>query len=264
MSAAGASRAHERFVHAGGAPSPTAFYSTNLTSVDLDSAYPPCGEEYWTTSLAAQAPWLTKLRGEWLGLVREAASELQPSYDVSTGLPLISTRLHQTWKDASPPRVLFSDRWRRSVQDANAGWEYRLWTDAENRELVANHYSWFLHTYDSYASAIQVSFVGLGWAGVVWPPNPEMSLLAALTRHCRSPALLCTARRCSALRDCASPRRRVPRPGHRVLPPLRAPFWQRVARALVQGEAPRRAPRPRGTSRGARNVHGPITLSATT
>ena len=28
------------------------------------------------------------------------------------------------------------------------GWEYRLWTDAENRELVQEHYPWLLETYD--------------------------------------------------------------------------------------------------------------------
>ena len=69
--------------------------------------------------------------------------------------PSIPRRLHQTWKDAEPPRVLFSPRWSRSLREHNAGWEYRLWTDADNRALVAARYPWLLPTYDGYASPIQ-------------------------------------------------------------------------------------------------------------
>jgi hypothetical protein len=33
-------------------------------------------------------------------------------------------------------------------REMHPGWEYRLWTDAENRELVQEHYPWLLDTYD--------------------------------------------------------------------------------------------------------------------
>ena len=38
----------------------------------------------------------------------------------------------------------------------NARWACR-WTDASSRELVAQHYSWFLRAYDAYPSYIQRS-----------------------------------------------------------------------------------------------------------
>lgn len=33
-------------------------------------------------------------------------------------------------------------------------WEYRLWTDEANRELVREHYPWLLETYDSFPENI--------------------------------------------------------------------------------------------------------------
>ena len=29
-------------------------------------------------------------------------------------------------------------------------WEYKLWTDEDNRNLIKDHYPWFLKTYDEY------------------------------------------------------------------------------------------------------------------
>jgi len=42
-------------------------------------------------------------------------------------------------------------------QDQHSGWEYILWTDVMNRELIATHYPWFLDTYDAYPNGIQRS-----------------------------------------------------------------------------------------------------------
>jgi inositol phosphorylceramide mannosyltransferase catalytic subunit len=61
--------------------------------------------------------------------------------------------LHQTWKDSQVPGE-FSDyvaSWKANHPD----WEYRLWTDADNRRLIAREYPWFLETYDAYAKPIQ-------------------------------------------------------------------------------------------------------------
>jgi len=61
--------------------------------------------------------------------------------------------LHQTWKDNQVPDV-FSDyvaSWKTNHPD----WEYRLWTDVDNRRLITEHYPWFLATYDAYPKPIQ-------------------------------------------------------------------------------------------------------------
>ncbi|MGP4004582.1 glycosyltransferase [Streptomyces sp. 8N706] len=64
----------------------------------------------------------------------------------------IPALIHQTWKDADvPPKwKVWADSWRRH----HPGWEYRLWTDADNREFLEEHYPWFLPIYDGYPEAI--------------------------------------------------------------------------------------------------------------
>jgi hypothetical protein len=32
----------------------------------------------------------------------------------------------------------------------NPDWEFKIYTDADNRALIADHYPWFLKTYDGY------------------------------------------------------------------------------------------------------------------
>ena len=61
--------------------------------------------------------------------------------------------LHQTWKDADVPRA-FGD-WQRSWLRHNPGWEYRFWTDASARRLVAQQAAWLLPVYDAWPQAIQ-------------------------------------------------------------------------------------------------------------
>jgi len=60
--------------------------------------------------------------------------------------------LHQTWKNAAPPGRLasFQAAWRR----LHPGWTYQFWTDETARMFVADHYPWFLETYDGYPTPI--------------------------------------------------------------------------------------------------------------
>jgi inositol phosphorylceramide mannosyltransferase catalytic subunit len=64
----------------------------------------------------------------------------------TTTIPKI---IHQTWKNRVIP-----DQWKESYQSWTAlesdGWEYKLWTDEDNRNLIRDHYPWFLKRYDSY------------------------------------------------------------------------------------------------------------------
>ncbi len=61
--------------------------------------------------------------------------------------------IHQTWKNTTvPAKWAESEReWKR----LHPTWEYRLWTDEMNRELIATEFNWFLPTYDSFAYPIQ-------------------------------------------------------------------------------------------------------------
>ena len=56
--------------------------------------------------------------------------------------------IHQSWKTADVPAYMreWSHSWRRR----NRHFEYRLWTDDENRAFLQQHYAWFLPFYDAY------------------------------------------------------------------------------------------------------------------
>nr|VWO95196.1 ATP-binding multidrug cassette transporter [Ganoderma boninense] len=61
--------------------------------------------------------------------------------------------IHQTWKSETlPPNwANLSQGCREMMPD----YEYMLWTDASAREFIAQHYSWFLDTFDGYTYPIQ-------------------------------------------------------------------------------------------------------------
>ncbi|MFJ8360060.1 glycosyltransferase [Streptomyces sp. NPDC093984] len=64
----------------------------------------------------------------------------------------IPALIHQTWKDTDVP-----EKWRTWVDSwrlHHPGWGYRLWTDADNRAFLQEHYPWFLPVYDGYSEAI--------------------------------------------------------------------------------------------------------------
>lgn len=62
--------------------------------------------------------------------------------------------IHQTWKTSVVP-----DQWASSAAKYQAltaeGWEYKLWTDEDNRNLIRDHYPWFLEQFDAYPHPIQ-------------------------------------------------------------------------------------------------------------
>ena len=66
---------------------------------------------------------------------------------------LIPKIIHQTWKTTTIPRRF--QGYVQSWKDLNPGWEYRLWTDVDCRNLIESHYGWFLSQYDSYPKNIQ-------------------------------------------------------------------------------------------------------------
>lgn len=125
------------------APLAIAAAAAHKIGVDLDARY-PVEAEFWSEFSAKNGR--NRRKAHWL-------SELHAAHASASGK--IPRRIHQTWKDAAPPRVLFSPRWSQSLRERNAGWQYALWTDADNRNLVATQYPSLLQMYDGYASPIQ-------------------------------------------------------------------------------------------------------------
>ncbi|KAJ3925739.1 MAG: glycosyltransferase family 32 protein [Lentinula lateritia] len=61
--------------------------------------------------------------------------------------------LHQTWRTENLPA-----RWKgisQECRDMMPDYEYLLWTDDSSREFIAEHYPWFLDTFNGYKYAIQ-------------------------------------------------------------------------------------------------------------
>lgn len=65
---------------------------------------------------------------------------------------MIPHLIHQTWKTKDIPTrfVYLRDTWIRHHPD----WQYRLWTDADNRAFLAENYPAFLPIFDAYQTPI--------------------------------------------------------------------------------------------------------------
>lgn len=61
--------------------------------------------------------------------------------------------IHQTYKTSNLPDV-----WKNTPKtwiDHHQGYTYMFWTDDDNRNLIQNHFPWFLKKYDEYEYGIQ-------------------------------------------------------------------------------------------------------------
>ncbi|POY71160.1 hypothetical protein BMF94_5470 [Rhodotorula taiwanensis] len=61
--------------------------------------------------------------------------------------------IHATWKTHVLP-----ERWEKVRQgciDLHPDYEFKLWSDADSRAFIAEHYPWFLPTFDGYTYPIQ-------------------------------------------------------------------------------------------------------------
>lgn len=60
--------------------------------------------------------------------------------------------IHQTWKDENPPSAVknYISSWKKLHPD----YTYMFWTDTDIRDLIENHYPWFLNYFDSYPHQI--------------------------------------------------------------------------------------------------------------
>jgi len=61
--------------------------------------------------------------------------------------------LHQTWKSKDLPDHFA--KWSTECQKLAPHFEYKLWTDEDNRNLIKTDYPWFLETYESYDKPIK-------------------------------------------------------------------------------------------------------------
>jgi mannosyltransferase OCH1-like enzyme len=66
---------------------------------------------------------------------------------------MIPKIIHQTWKTKQIPK--WARKWHQTWKSFHPEYQFYLWTDEENRELVKTHCPQFLDTYDSFSVHIQ-------------------------------------------------------------------------------------------------------------
>ena len=66
---------------------------------------------------------------------------------------MIPTLIYQTWKSKTSLPENFA-HWRASFARLNPGYTLLLWDDADNRQFIADHFAWFLPTYDGFPQEI--------------------------------------------------------------------------------------------------------------
>ena len=84
------------------------------------------------------------------------ARRISPRELMRRPLPFDRTRaprlLHQSWKSTHlPPKF---ERWSSTCRKTNPDWEYVLWSDRDNYELVKKYVPWFLQTYKDLKTEI--------------------------------------------------------------------------------------------------------------
>ena len=56
--------------------------------------------------------------------------------------------IHQSWKTEYLPENF--RRWSNAIKDMHPTWEWKMWTDKDNRDFIKDNYNWFLPVYDGY------------------------------------------------------------------------------------------------------------------
>ena len=65
----------------------------------------------------------------------------------------IPKTIFQTWKSRTEIPSNFG-YWSRTFVEQNPDYVYRLWDDGDNRSFIADHYPWFLGTYEAFPAEI--------------------------------------------------------------------------------------------------------------
>lgn len=71
---------------------------------------------------------------------------------ISKDLQTIPKLFHQSWSSTELPAKF--ERWSATCRRAHPDWEWVLWTDKDNEELVKTHFPWLLKTYKALPGVI--------------------------------------------------------------------------------------------------------------
>ena len=68
---------------------------------------------------------------------------------LASNLTEVPKLFHQSWSGNASTLPAKFERWSRTCRQTHPDWEWVLWTDEDNMNLVWKYAPWFLDTYDS-------------------------------------------------------------------------------------------------------------------
>jgi mannosyltransferase OCH1-like enzyme len=71
---------------------------------------------------------------------------------ISKDLQAVPKLFHQSWSSTKLPAKF--EKWSDTCRRAHPDWEWVLWTDEDNEELVKKHFPWLLKTYKGLPGVI--------------------------------------------------------------------------------------------------------------
>lgn len=73
---------------------------------------------------------------------------------LATDLTTVPKLFHQSWKTDELPEKF--EKWSRSCRKAHPDWEWVLWTDDDNWDLIMQYAPWFEETYEALGDLMPV------------------------------------------------------------------------------------------------------------
>ncbi|KAG4434690.1 hypothetical protein IFR05_009836 [Cadophora sp. M221] len=108
----------------------------------------------YSSALRSRSLTLWDLPTDYIQSLNESINKnIQFTYNTSNLTTQIPRIIHQTYKtDEIPPQWLSS---HSSCKEQNPTYIHMFWTDDTARQFIAEHFPWFLPTYDSYPYPIE-------------------------------------------------------------------------------------------------------------
>jgi mannosyltransferase OCH1-like enzyme len=100
---------------------------------------------------SSYAPSTTRLRSS-KGKAKHLSPATLMERPISKDLQTIPKLIHQSWSSRDLPAKF--ERWSATCRKQHPDWEWVLWTDEDNEELVKKHFPWLLKTYKNLPGVI--------------------------------------------------------------------------------------------------------------
>ena len=85
-------------------------------------------------------------------LARALDAQIILGRNLTTDQATIPKIFHQSWVDHNLPKKF--EEWSQSCRRMHPDWEWVLWTNEDNHDLVKKYAPWFLETYEALQSEI--------------------------------------------------------------------------------------------------------------